>query len=67
MADATKAIILDPQLTDGYSSRGMIKIIQWDWPGAELDLKKALDLDPHDSTPRRRYGRLMTSFRGDRG
>jgi len=62
LAEAEKAIALDPQLAAGYSLRGIVKMFQWDWEGAELDLKKALELDPHDSTPRRRYGRLMADL-----
>ncbi len=62
LTEATKAIALDPQLAAGYSFRGIVKIRQWDWAGAELDLKKAIELDPHDSAPRRRYGRLMADL-----
>jgi TolB-like protein len=62
LAEAEKAIALDPQLAAGYCLRGIVKMFRWDWEGAELDLKKALELDPHDSTPRRRYGRLMADL-----
>jgi TolB-like protein len=62
LAEATKAIALDPQLAAGYSFRGMVKLYQWDWEGAESDLKKAIELDPHDSAPRRRYGRLLADL-----
>jgi TolB-like protein len=62
LAEASKAIALDPQIAAGYSFRGIVKIRQWDWAGAELDLKKAIELDPHDSAPMRRYGRLMADL-----
>jgi TolB-like protein/Flp pilus assembly protein TadD len=62
LAEATKAIALDPQLAAGYSFRGLVETIQWDWAGAESDLKKAIELDPHDSAPRRRYGRLLADL-----
>jgi TolB-like protein len=62
LAEASKAIALDPQLAAGYSFRGMVRMHQWDWAGAELDFKKAIELDPHDSAPRRRYGRLMADL-----
>jgi TolB-like protein/Flp pilus assembly protein TadD len=50
LAAADKAITLDPDLADGYVSRGWIRTyFKWDWGGAESDFKRALALNPGDA------------------
>jgi serine/threonine-protein kinase len=47
---AQKAIRLDPTLADGYIAMGMARMnFDWDWAGAEKDLKKALELNPNSA------------------
>jgi TolB-like protein/Tfp pilus assembly protein PilF len=58
---ADRAIALDPDLAEGYSARGMAQEMSWNWSAAEADLRKAIDLDPHYSTARRRHGRLLAA------
>ncbi len=62
LEDTTRAITLDPQLAEGHSARGMVRIRMWDWTGAETDLRKAVELDPRDTTARRRYGRVLADI-----
>jgi tetratricopeptide (TPR) repeat protein len=44
---AEKALSLDPQLAEAHTSLGLIKFqYDWDWDGAEKDLKKAIGINP---------------------
>jgi TolB-like protein/class 3 adenylate cyclase/Tfp pilus assembly protein PilF len=44
---AEKALSLDPQLAEAHTSLGLIKFqYDWDWDGAENDLKKAIGINP---------------------
>jgi TolB-like protein/Flp pilus assembly protein TadD len=63
LKDADQAIALDPNLPEGYVSRGLLRFSRkWDWPGAQVDLEKALHLDASDSTTQRRYGGLLAAL-----
>jgi TolB-like protein/Tfp pilus assembly protein PilF len=63
LADADQAIALAPRLNDGYVARGWLRFSRrWDWPGAKVDLEKAIQLDASDSTTERRYGSLLASL-----
>ena len=47
-AAALRALELDPQLAAAHVSTGRIKFsYDWDWPGAEHDFGRALELDPN--------------------
>jgi serine/threonine-protein kinase len=47
---AEKAVRLDPDLSEGYAARGLVRSgIQFDWKGAQTDLERALALSPADS------------------
>jgi TolB-like protein/tetratricopeptide (TPR) repeat protein len=57
---ADKAIALAPELADGYSARGLLRMgFAWDWSGAQADLEKALSLEPSSALAQRRYGLLL--------
>ncbi|HUI65796.1 MAG TPA: protein kinase [Bacteroidota bacterium] len=46
-----KALELDPNLAEAHAIiGGMKRHYDWDWPGAEASLKRALDLDPGNTT-----------------
>lgn len=52
-AAAEKAIELDPELAEGYTSLGLVKTFyDWDWPGAEAALRRAVELNPRSSHAR---------------
>jgi len=56
---AEQAIALAPDSADGYWARGVLRMTNhYDWPGAEADFKKALELDPNDVRVLRDYGSL---------
>ncbi|HLB75058.1 MAG TPA: protein kinase, partial [Sedimentisphaerales bacterium] len=49
-AEAQKAIDLDPTFAEGYGARGMLRFFDdWDWRGAESDLRRAIELNPNGS------------------
>jgi serine/threonine-protein kinase len=46
-AAAKKAGQLDPNLAEGHISAGIVSgFFDWDWPAAEKDFKRAIDLNP---------------------
>jgi serine/threonine-protein kinase len=49
LAEAEKAVAMDPDLPDGYRVRGHIRLGDFfDWEGARADLEKARALGPQD-------------------
>jgi serine/threonine protein kinase len=57
---AKRALELDDKLSEGYVSRGVIKMVfDWDWKGAEEDFKKAITLNPNNFDAYREYALLL--------
>ena len=51
---------LRPARAEGYSARGWLRtVLQWDWAGAEADLRKAIKLIRANSVPRARLANLL--------
>jgi tetratricopeptide (TPR) repeat protein len=49
-AAALKALVLDPSLGEAYTSRGLLRAaLDWDLPGSETDLRRAVEIDPADA------------------
>jgi DNA-binding winged helix-turn-helix (wHTH) protein/Tfp pilus assembly protein PilF len=47
VAAANAALRLDPSLAEAYVARATARIrLEWDWGGAESDLRRAISLDP---------------------
>ncbi len=47
LAAAERAVVLDPLLAEGHASLGFVKLhAQWDWAGAEAELRQAIALNP---------------------
>jgi len=46
IATAKKAIEIDDQNAEAHAALGFAKLYNWDWAGAELELSRALDLNP---------------------
>jgi TolB-like protein len=60
MADAERAVTLAPPEADSYASRGVLRMNgSWDWNGAEVDLEKALALDPASDKVQGNYATLL--------
>ena len=60
-AEATKALDLDPDLAEAHSSLGVIKVeYEWDWPGAEKEYRRALELNPGSAATRQAYADFLS-------
>ena len=56
-AAAQKALAIDDQLADAYTSLGMISLqYEWNWTEEEKDFKRAIELDPNYSVAHHYYG-----------
>jgi adenylate cyclase len=55
-----KALALDSTLAEAHASLGYIKFrVDWDWEGAEKELKRAIELKPGYSTAHEWYALLL--------
>jgi TolB-like protein/Tfp pilus assembly protein PilF len=60
---ATKALELDEGLADGHASIGLIKTYyDWDWSGAERELKRAIELNPASGTAFHYYAHYLMAM-----
>lgn len=60
-AAATRALQLDDSLAEAHTSLGMIKLsYDWDWDGAERELKRAMELNPGYPLAHVMYGQYLT-------
>ncbi len=58
-----EALKLESELPDAYVARALIKqVIARDYTGAEIDLKRALDINPNHITALRRLGTIYGRF-----
>lgn len=58
---ATRAISLNSQLPEAHVALGsVLSIYDWDWPGGEQELEKAIQLDRHDPHSHIAYGIHLT-------
>ena len=59
-AATAKALELDPELPEPYAARGYVKAFyDWHWREAEMDFKRAIALNPGNSTAHAWYGYLL--------
>lgn len=60
---AERALGIDPNLAEGYTSRAFIKLAyDWDWHGAESDFRRALELNPKYPTAHQWYASYLTQM-----
>jgi tetratricopeptide (TPR) repeat protein len=58
-----KALELDDGLAEAHAALGQIKLgFDWDWSGAEQELKRAIVLNPNSSTAQVYYGLFLTAM-----
>ena len=63
LAEAEKAIGLDPALSDGYLARGALReFVSQDWTGARLDLERARALSPGSPIVQMQVGSLLAGL-----
>ena len=59
---ARNALRLDDRNAEAYASLGYAKMnAEWDWSGAEQDLKRAIELDPNSMGAHHLYSHFLTS------
>ncbi|MEM7586403.1 MAG: winged helix-turn-helix domain-containing protein [Acidobacteriota bacterium] len=58
---ADRALELDDSLGEAYLASAMVRFnFDWDWPAAERDFLRALELNPSDALTHERYSILLT-------
>ena len=58
---ATHAIKIDDTLPEAHMSLALVRTsYDWDWPGAEIEFKRAIALDPNSVTAHQWYGDFLT-------
>lgn len=59
---ALKALEFDERLAEAHASLGVIRYeYNWDWPGADKEFKRALELSPNYATAHQWYGGYLVS------
>jgi len=62
-AAATRALELDGELGSAHCAIAHLKVVQdFDWPGAEAEYKRALELNPNSADAYDLYGRLCSAL-----
>jgi TolB-like protein/DNA-binding winged helix-turn-helix (wHTH) protein/Flp pilus assembly protein TadD len=62
-AAVEKALELDPTLAGAHALRGDIKFwFDWDWSGAEADLKRTILLNPNNASAHGAYGSFLNQM-----
>jgi TolB-like protein/Tfp pilus assembly protein PilF len=61
-AAALKAIQLDETLGEPHAALGITKAnLDWDWPGAEAEFRRAIELNPNYATTHHWFGNVLGS------
>jgi Tfp pilus assembly protein PilF len=68
-AAVNRALELDPDLAEAHTALGLVRFyFEWDWAGAEVEFRRALELNPGSSAVHEEYGVFLTSMgRADEG
>lgn len=56
-----KALSFAPEIAETHASRGLALFVNHDWPGAERELTRAIELDPRLYDPHYVFGRIAFS------
>jgi DNA-binding winged helix-turn-helix (wHTH) protein/TolB-like protein/Tfp pilus assembly protein PilF len=60
---ATRALAIDEQLAEAHTSLGHVKRdYDWDWPGAEQEFKRAIELNPNYPSAHQWYAVYLSSL-----
>lgn len=58
---ALQALMLDPNLPEAHIDLAYVSFLEYDWPRAELEFKKGLELSPGDAMAHRWYGFYLSN------
>jgi eukaryotic-like serine/threonine-protein kinase len=62
-AAVSRALEIDPDLAEAHAALGLVAFyFEWDWAGAETELKRALELNPGSRTVQGHYGWFLTAM-----
>lgn len=62
-AAVDRALELDPDLAEAHLALGLVRFFfEWDWAGAESELRRALELNPGSRAAHEEYGWFLTSM-----
>jgi len=60
---AMRALAIDDTLAEAHASLAYVKRhYEWDWPGAEREFRRAIDLNPHYATAHQWYGTTLSGM-----
>jgi len=60
---AMQAVKIDDTLPEAHISLALVREnYDWDWPGAEKEFKRAIELNPNSATSRQWYGDFLTKL-----
>jgi serine/threonine protein kinase/tetratricopeptide (TPR) repeat protein len=60
---ATKALELDETLAEAHNALAILKgDYDWDWPGAEREFRRAIELNPGYATAHQWYGEMLSEL-----
>ena len=60
--EAIKAVKLDDSLASAHMVLGIIRMAEWNWPAAEKELKRAVELDPEHYKSRHWYALYLSAM-----
>src|SRR6201997_951245 len=60
-AAAEKALELDDTLAEAHAALAYATFFDWDWPGAEREVKRAIELNPNSALSQARDGECLRS------
>jgi serine/threonine protein kinase/tetratricopeptide (TPR) repeat protein len=61
--NALKALAIDGSLSSAHTTLADVKFYaDWDWPGAEMEYKRAVELNPNDSEAHRMYSVFLSAM-----
>lgn len=60
---ALRALEIDDDLAEAHTSLAYVRMYyDWDWPGAESEYRRAIDLNPNYATARQWYSEYLTAM-----
>jgi len=60
---AMQALDIDSTLAEAHTSLGLVKEhFEWDWPGAEHEFRRAIELNPNSASAHHWFGEYLTNM-----